>query len=62
MSDTISKATAMATVTPYSVTYDGNTHTATGAATGIGGVALSASGFTLSGTTHTSAGAYASDA
>ena len=62
VSDTISKATASATVTPYSASYDGNAHTATGTATGIGGVALSASGFTLSGTTHTSAGTYASDA
>ena len=24
-------------VTPYSVTYDGNAHTATGTATGVGG-------------------------
>jgi hypothetical protein len=47
-------------VTPYTVTYDGTSHTATGTATGVNGANLSA-GLTLSGTTHTSAGTYASD-
>ena len=42
VSDTISKATPRSTVTPYSASYDGNAHTATGTATGIGGVALAA--------------------
>ena len=41
-------------VTPYSVTYDGDAHTATGTATGVGGESLS--GLDLSGTTHTNAG------
>jgi hypothetical protein len=62
VSDAISKATATINVTPYSVTYDGNPHTATATATGAGGVTLSASDFTLSGTTHTNAGPYAGDA
>jgi hypothetical protein len=57
----IGKATANITVTPYGVTYDGNAHTATGTATGVGGVDLS-SGLTVSGTTHTAAGTYAADA
>ena len=47
-------------VTPYSVTYDGNSHTATGTATGVGGVDLG-SDLNLSGTTHTNAGTYGSD-
>jgi hypothetical protein len=62
VSDLISKATATINVTAYSVTYDGNPHTATATATGVGGVSLSASDFTLTGTTHTNAGTYASDA
>src|SRR5204862_313073 len=44
---------------PYSVTYDGAAHTATGTATGVLGETLS--GLSLSGTTHTNAGSYASD-
>src|SRR5439155_6941424 len=61
-SDSIAKADATAiVVTPYSVTYDGNPHTATGTATGLGGADLSA-GLNLSGTTHTNAGTYTSDA
>ena len=51
---TIKKANASISVTPYSVTYDGNPHTATGTATGVKGEALS--GLDLSGTTHTNAG------
>lgn len=57
---TITKANATISVTPYSVTYDGNPHTATGTATGVGGASLS--GLDLSATTHTDAGAYNSDA
>jgi hypothetical protein len=52
---TIGKTTATITVTPYSVTYNGSPHTATGTATGVGGVSLS--GLTLN-TTHTAAGVY----
>jgi hypothetical protein len=58
----VNQATPLTTVTPYSLTYDGNAHTATASATGLGGAALSATGFTLSGTTHTSGGSYTSDA
>ena len=46
-------------VTPYSVTYDSNAHTATGTATGAKGENLV--GLSLTGTTHTSAGTYAAD-
>ena len=53
--DSIAKANATINVTPYSVTYDGNAHTATGTATGVGGEDLDA-GLNLSGTTHTNAG------
>ena len=56
--DTIAQATAAVSVTPYSVTYDGNAHTATGTATGVGGVNLPASDLNLTGTTHTNAGTY----
>jgi YDG domain/Bacterial Ig-like domain (group 3)/Galactose oxidase, central domain/MBG domain (YGX type)/Kelch motif len=51
---TINKADAKVTVTPYSVTYDGTAHTATGTATGVKGEALN--GVDLSATTHTNAG------
>jgi hypothetical protein len=44
-------------VTPYDVSYDGNAHTATGTATGIGGVDLRAD-LILTGTTHTNASTY----
>src|SRR5438046_4594726 len=60
VNDIIDKATAAIVVTPYHVTYDGNAHTATGTATGVASVDLSAS-LTLTGTTHTSAGDYPSD-
>jgi len=53
----INKAPAAINVTPYHVTYDGAAHTATGSATGVGGVDLSA-GLNLDGTTHNTAGAY----
>jgi hypothetical protein len=55
----ITKASATISVTPYSVIYDGNSHTATGTATGVNGESLS--GLDLSGTTHTSAGTYNGD-
>ena len=47
-------------ISPYTssgTTYDGASHTATGTATGVGGVNLS-SGLILTGTTHTNAGTY----
>ena len=53
---TVNKAQATILVTPYTVTYDGNAHTATGTATGVNGGSLS--GLDLSGTTHTNAGTY----
>ncbi|HEV2277765.1 MAG TPA: hypothetical protein VGS02_06305, partial [Acidobacteriaceae bacterium] len=59
VSDHIAKANATISVNAYSVTYDGNTHTATGSATGVKGETLA--GLDLSGTTHTNAGTYASD-
>jgi hypothetical protein len=52
----VNKGTAAITVIPYDVTYDGNPHTATGTAIGVGGLILS--GLDLSGTMHTKAGAY----
>ena len=55
---TITPANANLSVTGYDVTYDGNTHTATGSATGISDVDLS-SDLDLAGTTHTNAGSYA---
>src|SRR5204862_7931752 len=55
----IAKANATINVTPYNVTYDGNPHTATGAATGVNSESLS--GLDLSGTTHTNAGTYNGD-
>jgi hypothetical protein len=55
----ITKANATINVTAYSVIYDGNSHTATGTATGVNGESLS--GLDLSGTTHTNAGTYNGD-
>jgi hypothetical protein len=57
VTDKIGKATATITVTPYSVTYDGDEHTATGSAAGVKGEALT--GLDLSGSKHTNAGTYA---
>ena len=57
----IDKATASFSFTPYSVNYDGNAHTASGTASGVGSIDLSAD-LTLSGTTHTAAGDYPADA
>src|SRR5262249_24018092 len=55
--DSIGKANATINVTPYNVAYDGNSHTATGTATGVGGVNLSGD-LVLTGTTHTNVGTY----
>jgi len=57
--DAIARANAVVSVTPYSVTYDGNMHTATGTATGVGGASLS--GLSLAGTMHSNAGTYSTD-
>src|SRR5439155_1352622 len=58
--DAIAKANAnCSTVAPYSVTFDGNAHTATGACKGVDGGTLA--GLTLSGTTHTAANDYPTD-
>ena len=52
----ITKANANIVVTPYSLTYDGNPHTAAGSVTGVKSESLA--GLDLSGTTHTDAGTY----
>ena len=59
--DAIAKANADIVVTPYSVTYDGVSHSATTVATGVEGEDL-ASLVDLSGTVHTIAGTYNGDA
>src|SRR5262249_30751570 len=41
ITDSIGKADAVIAVTPYSVTYDGASHSATGTATGVQGESLS---------------------
>ncbi len=46
-------------VAPYSVTYDGVAHTATGTANGV--LSETLAGLELSGTAHTNAGAYNAD-
>ena len=56
---TITKADASITVTPYNVTYDDTSHTATGEARGVQGELLS--GLDLGSTIHTNAGTYAAD-
>jgi hypothetical protein len=56
LAQTVNKANASITVTPYGVTYDGNSHTATGSATGVFNESLA--GLDRSGTTHTNAGSY----
>ncbi len=62
VADTIAKASATINITPYSLTFDGDAHIATGSATGAGGVALNSSDLVLTGTTHSNAGSYAGDA
>ncbi len=52
----IAKATPVVSVTPYTVTYDGGAHTATGTAKGVQGETLA--GLNLTGTTHANAGTY----
>ena len=57
ITDTITKANATVSVTPYDVVYSGGAHSATATATGVAGVNLAAD-VNLSGTTHTNAGTY----
>ena len=59
VTDVIKQAKAAISVTPYTTTYDGISHTATGTATGINSVVIS--GLVLTGTTHTNAGTYSAD-
>jgi hypothetical protein len=59
VSDSIARANVTVNVTPYSVIYDGNSHSATGSATGVKGESLA--GLELSGTTHSKAGTYTAD-
>jgi hypothetical protein len=56
VSDSIAKANATISVTPYNVIYDGQAHTATGTATGVKGESLAV--LNLIGTTHVLAGTY----
>jgi parallel beta-helix repeat protein len=56
----VGQATAIVSVTPYNVTFDGNSHTATGLATGINGANMNGDlVFTL--TAHANAGTYTVD-
>ena len=57
VTDAIAQVAATITVTPYSVTYDGAAHTASGTATGVLGESLA--GLNMTGTTHSNAGTYA---
>ena len=60
---TIGKANAVINITPYSVTYNGDAHTAAATATGVEATPSDLSSlFTLAGTTHTNAGDYTGDA
>src|SRR6185436_18822035 len=63
ITDTINKATATVVVTPYTVTYDGQSHTAAiTSITGVNGETGATVGTVdVSNTTHTNAGTYASD-
>jgi Bacterial Ig-like domain (group 3)/Kelch motif/Galactose oxidase, central domain len=56
LAQVVNKADAVIKVTPYNITYDGNSHSAGGTATGVFNETLS--GLDLSGTTHTNAGTY----
>jgi hypothetical protein len=63
ITDTINKANAMVVVTPYTVTYDGNPHTATVTSiTGVAGQTGATVGTVdVSNTTHTNAATYNAD-
>ena len=55
----INKADPACLITPYSVTYDGSAHTASGSCTGVNDETLN--GLDLSSTTHTNTGDYTND-
>src|SRR5204863_24711 len=57
----IKKATATVVVTPYSVTYDANPHTASYTVTGVGSDPAAAGTSITLNTTHTNAGNYNTD-
>ncbi len=57
--DVITKITPTCTITPYTVAYDGNPHSATGFCRGASGVILA--GLDTTNTTHTNFGTYATD-
>jgi hypothetical protein len=62
ITDTINKASAMVVVTPYTVTYDGQAHTATVTSiAGVNGEMGATVGSVALNTTHTAAGTYSSD-
>jgi hypothetical protein len=62
ITDTINKANATINITPYTVTYDGNPHTATVTSiTGVNGETGAMVGTVTLNTTHTAAGTYTSD-
>ena len=56
---TIDRAQPVCTIAGYSVTFDGNSHTASGSCVGVLGETLD--GLSLTGTTHTAAGDYPND-
>ena len=61
-SSTVGKATPTVVVTPYTVTYDGNPHSATVTSiTGVNGETAATVGTVTLTTTHTTAGTYATD-
>jgi hypothetical protein len=61
ITDTINKANATVVVTPYTVTYDGLSHTATYTITGVNGETGATVGTVTLNTTHTNAGTYNTD-
>ena len=62
ITDTINKATATVVVAPYTVLYDGNSHTASiTSITGVNGETGATVGSVTLSSTHTAAGIYASD-
>jgi hypothetical protein len=62
VNDAIAKADPAGTVTPYSVTYDGNAHTATYTFAGVNGeTGVTVGTINVAGTTHTNAGTYNND-
>ena len=58
VTDTINQGRAAVVVTPYTVIYNGQSHTTTGVATGDHGDNLPSSDLNVTATTHTNAGTY----